>query len=180
MLSFYLSLVLTDDDRNKVTEIYIRFYPVMMFVAEQKLANKKDLAGDVVHDAMLKIIDNLDMLDLSDDKKIRNLCITIVKNKCCDCLRSKDSDVVSLDEQFDIPDDIQVEDIVVSEDNVNHIVNVIKDLDEKYIYVCLLKFVHGYSEKEISKLLDVNYSTVRSRIERARRKLMISLKEELK
>ncbi len=176
MLQFYLSLVLTDDDRDTVTRIYTKNYGAMMYVAENKLGDRKDAAPDMVHNAMLKIIDKLDSLDLSDDLKTRNLCITIVRNKCFDFLRSKEEKVGSLDEQSFSETEAQIDEIVISEENVAEIMDAIESLDEKYVYVCLMRFVYGYNEKEISELLDVNYNTVRSRINRARKMLYDALR----
>lgn len=175
MLSFYLSLVLTEEDRDKVTELYINYYPVMLYVAEQKLGKRKELASDIVHDAMLKIIDKLNLLDLSDEKKARNLCITIVKNGCCDYLRSKNSNVESLDDYHSVESELYPDEIIVSEENIDKIVDAIEALDEKYVYISRMKFVYGYTEKEISEILKINYSTVRTRIERSKQKLKMVL-----
>ena len=80
MLQLYLSLVLTDEARNKVTQIYEKNYGVMMCVSEQVLGKDKNLAPDMVHNAMLKIIDKLDVLELDDDKKaamVANLLVVL-------------------------------------------------------------------------------------------------------
>ena len=180
MLQFYLTLVQTDEDRDKLTRIYEKNYGTMMFVAESLLGDKRADAQDMVHNAMLKIIDKFDSLDFSDDLRTRNLCVTIVRNRCFDYLRSKDEKSVPLNEQNINVFDFQVDEIVLSEENVCRITKAIESLDEKYVGLCMLKFVHGYSEKEISELLEINYNTVRSRIERARKKLYYVLKEDTK
>ena len=177
MLQLYLSLVLTDEARNKVTQIYEKNYGVMMCVSEQVLGKDKNLAPDMVHNAMLKIIDKLDVLELDDDKKTRNLCITIVKNKCLDYLRSKEAKEDFIDD-YDLSETkFLVDDIVVSKDNVERIKKAILSLDKRFIGVCLLKFVYEYSNKEIADLLDLNDITVRTRIERAKKKLYVALEE---
>ena len=51
------------------------------------------------------------------------------------------------------------------------------NIDERTI--CILYYQDGYSTKEISKILNMNHSTVRSKILRAKKKLEISLKEVL-
>ncbi len=172
MLLFYLSLVDTDEDRSKVARIYKRYYGLMTYVAEQMLGDKKDAAPDIVHDSILKIIDRIGTLDLSDAEKTKNLCLTIVRNKCIDYLRRKDTNTLPLD---DCPDedcgDAAPDDIVVSEETVDAVFRAIGSLGEKYIDVCVMKFVYGYRDGEIAGLLGLVPETVRSRICYARKKL---------
>lgn len=180
MLQLYLSLVLTDEEKDKITKIYEKNYGAMLYVAEQILGDRKSAASDMVHNAMLKIIDRIDSFDLSDELRTRNLCLTIVRNKCYDHLRSKQENVESLEEQNFSETEEPIDEIIVSEENVDKIMAAIESLDKKYIYVCLLRFVHGYSEKEIAELLEINYSTVRSRIKRAKKVLYDILREDLR
>ena len=178
MLSFYLSLVMDEIGRDKVTRIYKRYYGLMTFVAEQTLRDKKDAAPDMVHDAMLKIIDKLDLLDLDDEKKTKSLCVIIVRNKCLDYLRRKDTKTVPLDD-CDIEDESgpSAEEIVVSEDNIKKVMLAVESLGERYKDICIMKFVYGFKDGEIAELLGIVPGTVRSRINHARRVLTDALRE---
>ena len=178
MLQLYLSLTLTENDREKVTRIYTRYYGLMMFTAERILGEKKAAAPDIVHNAMLKIIDKFDVLDLSDVKRTRNLCVTIVRNKCYDYLSRKDTNSLPIEDCFDEEECVSVEEIVVSEETVDAVKRVIGSLGERYKDICIMRFVYGYKDKEIAGLLDINPETVRSRISRARKILIKAIKEE--
>lgn len=57
MLTLYLSLVELDDQR-KVEEIYIQYRQQMFYVA-CRILQDESLAEDAVHQAFLRIIDNL-------------------------------------------------------------------------------------------------------------------------
>ncbi len=172
MLLFYLSLVDTDEDKGTVAGIYKRYYGLMTYVAEKTLGDRKDAAPDIVHDSMLKIIDRIGTLDLSDGEKTKNLCLTIVRNKCIDYLKLEDTNTLPLD---DCPDEdfsgAAPDDIVVSEETVEAVLRAIGSLGEKYKDVCVMKFVYGYRDGEIAELLGIAPGTVRSRIWYARKKL---------
>ena len=56
-------------------------------MAKQYLGNDYDIE-DVVHNSMLKIIENLDIIDTTDEKRVKNLCGVIAKNKAIDLIRS--------------------------------------------------------------------------------------------
>ena len=51
----YLSLVSTTKDKQKVQQIYERYYGLMMHIARRYFPQQSD-AQDVVHDAIVKII----------------------------------------------------------------------------------------------------------------------------
>ncbi len=178
MLSFYLSLVLTDGDRDKLTRLYEKNYGTMMFVAEKILGEKKSAAPDIVHGSILRIINNLDRLDLSDDLKTRNLCLIIVRHGCFDYLSSAVAKIETLDEDEFPETGGSVEEITVSDDSVAGIVAAIRSLDKKYVGVCMLKFVYGYGNREIAEMLGLNESTVGTRIGRARKILRATLGKE--
>lgn len=177
MLAFYLSLALTDDDSEIIEKLYNAYYPVMIFVAKKSLGNMEGYAEDIVHDAMLRIIERIDSLDTSDFVKTKNLCVTIVKNLCYNHLHAAKFSNDSIEKEENIESAVFLEEIVVSEENIRIIENAIDSLSEKYRLICSLKFVQGYKDSEIAALLSMNPSTVRSRIERARNILKKKLKE---
>ncbi len=169
MISYYLSIVETEEDRNKVTHIYTKYYSFMCCVAAKYLRSKSDVE-DIVHDSMIKIIDKLDTLDLSDEKKLKSFIGVIVKHKAIDFIRLKNNNSESLDEHFSIPDnDSTPEEIVIAKDTYDIILNAIRTLEDKYKTVCILKYVNGFKEKDIAELLDLTENAVGVRLYRARK-----------
>lgn len=55
---------------------------------------KKD-AEDIVHDAMIRIIKNIDKVDIADEDRTKAYCVTIVRNRAIDILRKADNDAIS-------------------------------------------------------------------------------------
>ncbi len=180
MISFYLSIIETEEDKDKVVFIYENFYSFMCYTAGQVLGQGKPEIEDAVHNAMLKIIERLDMIDIADEVKVKNLCGIIAKNIAKDHLKLKDNQTLMLDETFyDLPsEDDAVDEIVIKGDAYDIILRAIRALDEKYRDVCILRYVHGYKEREVAELLNISAGTVSTRIFRAKQILREELRGE--
>ena len=94
MITFYLSLVETEDAKNKIEFIYVNYYSFMCYTAGQILKHNKQDVEDAVHNAMMKIIENIDIIDVSDVQRAKNLCGIIARNKAIDYCKQKDNVMV--------------------------------------------------------------------------------------
>lgn len=180
MISIYLSLVDTQSDKDKVEYIYLKYYSVMSYVIS-KYVTDKDCIADIVHDSMVKIIYNIDKIDIEDEVRTRAFCTTIAKNKAIDFLRKKELHNISLDENFDnLKNSEDVLDVVVNDESFGIILKAIDSLSDIYQSVCKLKYVNGLKEREIAEVLDLPLKTVSLRIFRGKQILRDSLiKEQL-
>ena len=118
MISFYLSIVETDEDREKVIFIYENFYSFMCYTAGQVLNHNKYDVEDTVHNAMLKIIENIDVIDLSDKQRAKHLCGIVAKNKAKDHCKLKKNQTLSLDDTLYevIEDDSNPSELIICKD----------------------------------------------------------------
>ena len=128
----------------------------------------------------MKVIDNLDKIDLSNDLSVKCYVCTIVKNTAIDWLRKNNK------YKFDSYDDCEYEiesgdtspvDLVISKEGYRNLVNCIHSLNDTYRSVCNLKFVCGFKESEIAKMLNISPKNVSVRIVRGRKKIIEMLKE---
>lgn len=78
---------------------------------------------------------------------------------------------------FEVLEDnrILVEKDFTNDFSIDYLINSLSN-DEQTILT--LFYVEGYSEKEISKILDMNYATVRTRIKRAKEKIALKFDKE--
>lgn len=180
MISIYLSLVDTQSDKDKVEFIYLKYYSVMSYVTSKYVADK-DLIADIVHDSMVKIIYNIDKIDIDDEVRTRAFCTTIAKHKAIDFLRKKEIYNIPFDDNFNnIKTSEDVLDIVVNDESCGVILKAIDSLSDIYQSVCKLKYVNGLKEREIAEVLDLPLKTVSLRIFRGKKILRDSLiKEQL-
>lgn len=178
MISIYLSLVDTQSEKDKVEYIYLKYYSIMSYVAS-KYVSDKDYIADIVHDSMIKIIYNIDKIDIEDEVRSKAFCITIAKHKAIDFVRKKELHNIPLDENFeDFRFSQDVLDVVVNDESYEIILKSIDSLSDTYQSVCKLKYINGLKEREIAEVLDLPLKTVSLRIFRGKQILRDSLRKE--
>lgn len=176
MLSLYLSMVNNADDEDKILYIYENFYAYMSYCAEQVLGEREEDVRDSVHNAMIKIIEHLESIDLSDKNRAKNYFGTIAKNKAKDILRSKYNKVLSIDDSLG-PDE-PADEIYIGNEEYEAVISSIFKLEEMYRDVMTLKYINELKEKDIAEALGIPQKTVSSRIHRGKKRLYDILKKE--
>ena len=68
-ISFLLCSLEKEEDRDKLSAIYEKYLPLMTFVA-CRYVGRYNAEEDVVHDAIITIINNLDDIDLDNEEKL--------------------------------------------------------------------------------------------------------------
>ena len=97
MMLFYLSMVSTVEEKQKVQRVYEQYYGLMMYIAGRYCPQRSD-AEDVVHDAIVKIIRHIDCVDVSDETRTKAFCVTVVKHTALDRLKAKETNVISMED----------------------------------------------------------------------------------
>lgn len=163
----YLSMLESPEDKNKFEEIY-NTYKQTMFYAANRIIRDEYLAEDIVHQAFLRIIDNLDKINEINCHKTKGFVVIIVENIAIDFYRKrKRENNISFDDL-----EIYLEDIRSTNDfEPNEGEEAILKLPLNYFLVFKLRFSHGYSYEEIAKLLEISEANVRQRISRGKKKL---------
>ena len=177
MLSMYLSIVETEEQRSMVERLYIDQKQTMYHTAFAILKNKQD-AEDAVHETFLRIITNIDKLSDIGSEKIKSFVIIVVKNIAIDIYRKRQKNVI-----VDVPEDddaniSEVERKVLESSEYDILNKVVGMLPETQRNVLILKYYHDMTTADISAMLGVTASAVRTRICRAERKLAKLLEEE--
>lgn len=179
MLSFYLNMVETREDHDKVTFIYDNFYPLMKHIVLGYVKKAEDVE-DIVQESMLSIIECIRKIDTSNRNKLKNFCAIVARNKAIDFCRVKGNHVLSVNEE--IENGVTVEEIpestLLQKETYTLILKTINSLNDLYRDVCILKYIHQLKEKEIAMLLSIDPKTVSVRIYRGRRILQEALRKE--
>ena len=81
MIEFYLALTNDIEDKNKIMHIYTTYYSYMTYCASQIMTENASDVEDVVHDAMISIIDHLQYIDFDNNKRIKSFCGVVARNK---------------------------------------------------------------------------------------------------
>ncbi len=131
------------------------------------------LAEDIVQEALLKCFIHFDQL--KDPCSIRAWLYTITKNQCKDYLRSKYHQNVIPTSEFFIPTQATPESETMIQLTSEEIHKKIKSLPEIYQEILFLSYVKELKIREIQQYLNINISTVKTRLFRAKRLLKASM-----
>ena len=176
MLSMYLSMVETEEQRSMVERLYIDQKQTMYHTAFAILKNKQD-AEDAVHEAFLRIITNIDKLSEIESEKIKSFVIIVVKNIAIDIyrkLRKKGVADTIIEDEIDIS---EVERKVFDEFEYDVLRKAIGSLPETQRCVLILRYYHGMATSDIASMLGITARAVNTRINRAENRLTKMLKE---
>lgn len=177
MLSFYLSLLDSQEDKDKFEQLYLKYSPLMKYVAYQKLKNEH-LAEEAVHESFIKVINSFYKIEEVDSHKTKRFLVVVTENTAIDILRKEKPDKHTSYERVewnmastpDLLDHIAVEELV----------DIISAMPEIYRSVLELRAYHGLSDKQIAIVLDIGHATVRKRLERARVMLIAEMNRRQK
>ncbi|MBR2927918.1 MAG: RNA polymerase sigma factor [Oscillospiraceae bacterium] len=166
MLALYLGLLENNDDKIYLTQLYVS-YERVMYAAAFGILGSSAAAEDAVHDSFIKVIHHMSLCRQIADNKIGAWLVMIVKNTSFDMLR-KTKRIVDFDSVNDLP--VADDDIATWVESVD-IKELLRQLPTIYYTTLSLKFLEGWTDKEIAEVLGISESTVRSRIYQARKML---------
>ena len=185
MLFYYVSMIESGEDQRKFARLYENYKYTMMYAAPQIL-HDQFLAEDAIHQAFLKIINNLEKIDESNVPKTKAFLVIIARNTAkdiyCEHYGRKDDDKeISLEDVEDLSDvyhERSVESQVMEQYDINKLVKTIEALPEIYSDILQLKYSQGLSDSKIAELLGLSSETVRKRLQRAKLKLAKEIKKQ--
>lgn len=172
MLQYYLSMVNSEEESSLVERLYNDYRQLMYKTAYSVLRNP-ELAEDSVHEAFLRVIENIQKFSEYSCKENVAYLVIIVRGIALNKLKrgSRESE---LSDETAAPGNI--EDSVSADIGYSEIVGNIQSLSPALKNVAMLYFVKGCSAQEIAKLLDINVNSVYSSVSRARTILTQKLK----
>lgn len=160
----YLQMVETEDDSAKFQEIFHRYGALMYHVAYKRLGSTQD-AEDAVHTAFVKIAKNIQKI-LPPCPQTRQLVVLIVNSCAIDLLRSRGrhptvpyDDTLAGETSYDGPE------------GENLLAECINALPEAQRTVICLRYVQGYSHREIAAMLGKTLAWVQKTDQRAKQQL---------
>lgn len=166
----YMMMIDSQEEQSKFEKIYKEYRGVMFYVANKILNNEHD-AEDAVHQAFVKIAENIEKIEPPVCPKTKGFVVTIVENKAIDVYRKKNRHpVIELQEE--------ITGIEVQYSGENGLARCILSLPPKYRECILLKYHYGYTTKEIAQILGISESNAIKLDQRAKKKLRQLCEEE--
>lgn len=175
----YLTFLDSQEDRDFFEQIYYKYRLKMYYVACGYMKDESD-AEDMVHETFLTLTKNMDKLSKKDCHKTWNYIVTILKNKCIDCLRRRkhyaDSDIDALYQEQNRETDPQSRLIRKEEEKMMAV--LLNELKYPYKEVLTMQYYQKMRGKEIAAVLNLSEENVRKIAGRARETLKERLRKE--
>lgn len=161
------------ENRNQQFDTIVKTYSTELKILAWRYIMDPYLVEDIVQEVLLKCYIHIEQL--GDLRSIKAWLYTITKNQCKDYLRTKYHQNVSPTSEFFISTQITPESEMIIRQDKDEIYSLIKSLPEKYQEVLYLTYVKELDLKEIQQFLDINISTIKTRLFRARNLLKASM-----
>jgi len=173
-----LAKLARNGDREAFRELVQLYKDKMYHLAYRMLSNKQE-AEDVVQETFLRVYTNLNRYD--DTHKFSTWIYRIATNLCIDRLRKRKG-TLSLDAENPEGEGIDGYDMLSSSDPLPEqqlvlsetqqlIRDAIEKLPAKYKSIVILRYLHDMSLQEISNVLNMPVTTIKTRVHRGREAL---------
>lgn len=160
MLIYALTIV-KPADRPKLERLYLEYRSVMFCAANEILRSEHE-AEDAVQQAFVKIAENLDKVPDELSTKTKAFVVTIAENTAIDRYRKLKRHGES---------ELCEETYGIEADSADELVSCILKLPARYRQFILLKYYHGYSTREIARLLGMSSAAASKTAQRAKQRL---------
>lgn len=125
------------------------------------ITRNKELAKEATQETFIRVFRNLSSYDPS--MPFDPWFFKILTNECNRILK-KESKITNLSDYLDR----DLEDTSLDEVDYTELHEAISTLDDMYRIPIILKYLKGYSEKEIAGILEANQNTIKSRLYKGR------------
>lgn len=159
-----------DGDNNAFSELIINIEKELYLIAKSKLKDEDDI-GDAMQETIFRSYKNIKKL--KENKLFKSWIIKILINECNKIYKKKYKNTVSYEEK-------NLEKYIMSNDDNEQLEFelLIKDLKSDEQLILTLYYCSKYTTKEISKLLKIRESTIKSKIIRSKNKLKTKIEKE--
>ena len=172
LLAICLAMIPGAEDSEKFEQLYWQ-YRNLLFYQAQQLLHDEQLAEDAVSMAFIAVAKNMGMVKEAISPQTKRLLLTIVQRTAINLYHKQQREYdrcVQLEEG-----DSMTTDPYTQQDSL--VADAILQLPPVYQQVFLLKYAHGYHNKEIAALLDYTVAKVEKLLSRGKKQLKQLLKE---
>jgi RNA polymerase sigma-70 factor (ECF subfamily) len=172
-------------DRRAFAEL-VELYKDKIYHLGYRMLNQKQEAEDVVQETFLRVYTNLERYD--ENQKFSTWIYRIATNLCIDRLRKRKPSYSIDAEMTDgegsdwhsmlASDSVGPDEELILSETQQNIRQAIQTLPDKYKTVVILRYLHDMSLQEISDVLEMPVTTVKTRVHRGREFLRKKLDSE--
>lgn len=172
MISFYLSMLQTKEERDIFEDFYKKNYDRLVRIAFKNVHNKHD-SEEAVSEAFKRIMDKPEKFFSLDEKKRVAFVDVVVRNVSVDMFKKsiRESFIDDVFPEEEPASNINVEREVVGKCSEADLKEFIKTLSDYQKEALMLKMTHGFSYSEIAESLNITEATARKRVSLAYAKI---------
>ena len=171
-----------EQDQKAFNELF-NYHWGYLYNFQLKKTGNKDLAEEISIITFARACDRISTFN--DQFEFKTSLLTISKNIYNDLLR-KENNKISLEtlsyttdlQEFTDQDHPSPEEILITNENLESLLNKIKSLKNDYRKILQLRFFDGLSYKEISKKMDQPINTIKVKLLRAKNLLNQKIEED--
>lgn len=167
MLTVYISMLDSPEDKDLFEKMYIENRQDMYAVAYSVLKKKED-AEDAVHQSFLKIADNFTKISQMPCNELKAYIVIISRNTAINMYNSNKR---RAERTAELTDDLSDPDYEYLSEDYSRLIAAIRQLPQIYKDVLFLYYLQGFSAKQTAVQLGLTANAVRQRALRARQML---------
>lgn len=182
MLAFGYILSQEPDDREFFSNLYETYNRIMVATARKYLSKQADIE-DIMQDSLVSLMKQTTLLRTMDGCTLIAYIVSTVRNTSINRLKrlSKEKrysvDIEDASVENMQQDALSPEDLAVLAERKEALVSIWADLPETDRLLLSGKYILGYADQELAKLLDCRKESVRMKLTRARRRALSLLCE---
>lgn len=176
--------ILNDQDRSIMVSLYDKYIALIYCQAKKLIENPVD-TEDIVQQVLLRLIENIPIIKTLDEIVMPVYITVVTKRLCFDFLKCYNYKNMSVFSDYPEYFEDQLESIESPEDNVcnvlsfNDLCESIKQVNDRDMFLLYTKYCQELTDNEIADFLNVNPSSVRSLLSRARKRAKIAIEANL-
>ncbi|MBQ3356569.1 MAG: sigma-70 family RNA polymerase sigma factor [Oscillospiraceae bacterium] len=174
-------IILTIEDESS-RDFMLRLYVnsvTRMYLEAVKYVSDKESAEDVVSDAVVKLVEKVDLLRQIDEGKRLAYAITTVRHMAYHHLRQESrvglTSFEALEELLPSEDTEATDDKILKEQRKTRLRELLTAIPAEDRLLLEEKFILSWSDEEIAKTLGIRPNSVRMRLTRAKRRVADAL-----
>lgn len=141
-----------------------------VFRVAKKILISKEEAEDATQEVILKLW-NMEESKRKSFKNLEAYTITMAKNHCLDRIKSKQAQVLSLNEQFQSQPSPSLQKQIEVSNEMEWVVKLVDQLPERERMILQLREIEQYEFDQIASLMEIPEGTVRVYLSRIRKKI---------
>ena len=170
MLAMYLAMLETEEDQRRFMRLY-NTYEKKIYAMALRVLGDPVRAEDAAQQTWFQLLKSWGRVSAMPWEETEGYAVTAAKNCALDMLRAERR-TTAFPEDWDPPAREE------HQERYDYLVSLIRALPENYRRILELKCVEEQSNREIARRLQINESTVASRVMRGRAMLREQLEKE--